>query len=388
MIYDERQLLQSIREMLSVDFVSIANVLEYNRNLLAYSCASGNQNQHFKKIVLEKGHGIIGRAYQEERSIVFLLTEEDRKNPIMAHYPIILAENLKDVMAIPLWRNEHIQAVLVLGYRTNGRITEEFSLNVLGLLKKTFREYSIREEFYENMVTRRLEVDFQPVPIYELMNTPIAAARMEERKMIAMDLHDNVLQNVVGVKWLLNSVRQASGDRLEESVMEIEDYLDMIQKELRSFTGMLRTTLDEEKSLCSLMDDQIRMMRKFSDMDISFLQNIGERGFGKEVELSVLRISQEAIFNAFKYSKAGQIKVSLLYSGGIPTSESMTGSGGILTLMVEDQGVGFEMDKIEEQGEKYGFKDMEEWANMIRGTLMIDSKPGKGTKVCLLCRIS
>ena len=40
------------------------------------------------------------------------------------------------------------------------------------------------------------------------------------------------------------------------------------------------------------------------------------------------------------------------------------------------------------KGEKYGFKDMKEWANMIRGTLMIDSKPGKGTKVCLLCRIS
>ena len=47
-----------------------------------------------------------------------------------------------------------------------------------------------------------------------------------------------------------------------------------------------------------------------------------------------------------------------MYSEGIPISESMTGSGGILTLMVEDQGVGFEMDKIEEQGEKYGFKDM------------------------------
>lgn len=373
---EEFPLLHMIRETLSVDFVAIANVLEDNKKLLTYTCASGNLNHHYQGIVLEKGRGLIGRVYQEEKSIILLLTEEDRKNPILVNYPIILAENLKNVMAVPLWKDACIKAIVVLGYRIDGDISEEFCQKALKLLKETFREYTVKEEKCEDMISHNLECTFEPVPIYELMSTPIANARQEERRLIARDLHDNVLQNVVGVKWLLNSVRHAETDKLADSVLEIEEYLDCIQEELRNFSVLLRTTVEEDRSLSKLLKDQIDMLKKISGMNISFHQNVEDKRFGNKTELSVLRISQEAIYNAYKYSGTDDIDVSLMY-----TEKDIPESLGLLTLTVEDRGTGFEWEKVKEKEGNMGINNMEEWADFSGGNLVIQSSPGKGTKI-------
>ena len=80
-------------------------------------------------------------------------------------------------------------------------------------------------------------------------------------------------------------------------------------------------------------------------------------------EISLYRISQEWINNALKYSDAKQISLSL------------TKDDDEIILMIEDDGVGFDVELLK-NGKGNGWKNMNARANLIKGDLEVDTNPG------------
>ena len=90
----------------------------------------------------------------------------------------------------------------------------------------------------------------------------------------------------------------------------------------------------------------------------------------QRLEVALYRLVQEAVANVIKHSYARECTVSL------------TGSNGAVETVVEDDGRGFDPDKISRAGEEHlGIVGMQERVRSLGGQFAIDSQPGGGTRV-------
>jgi signal transduction histidine kinase len=88
-----------------------------------------------------------------------------------------------------------------------------------------------------------------------------------------------------------------------------------------------------------------------------------------EIGLSLLRILQEALHNAAKYSGVKRVQVQLREERGD------------IHLRVKDSGKGFDVESAL-RGEGLGLTSMRERVRLVNGTITIDSDPTRGTTIC------
>ena len=195
----------------------------------------------------------------------------------------------------------------------------------------------------------------------------------KDRHVIAMELHDNIGQILTSLKIYLEI---------------IDDKLKPIDTELGSLTktaikranqaindlnntahGLMPSILDP-LGLVSSLRALLNEFREHTDTKIDFFnRNVGKR-FDREKELAIYRIVQEALNNIIKHAEAKNVHVSLLKKGNM------------LSLSVEDNGVGFDQDKamkITKGKGPLGLVIMRERAMQFDGELTIESFLGKGT---------
>ncbi|HPU49815.1 MAG TPA: ATP-binding protein, partial [Syntrophomonadaceae bacterium] len=80
---------------------------------------------------------------------------------------------------------------------------------------------------------------------------------------------------------------------------------------------------------------------------------------------------QEAITNVRKHAGVNKALVK------------MEDKGSLLTIVIKDEGCGFDLDKINQQRESYGILGMKERARLFGGELQILTQPGEGTQVII-----
>jgi signal transduction histidine kinase len=104
----------------------------------------------------------------------------------------------------------------------------------------------------------------------------------------------------------------------------------------------------------------------------SFQSNITSQGDPKQLSINQIRqlflIYREALSNIEKYALAGQVGAEFIWN------EST------LKFIISDDGRGFNLDSMQTSGH-YGLKFMHERAELLKGSLSIQSAPGKGTKI-------
>ena len=93
-----------------------------------------------------------------------------------------------------------------------------------------------------------------------------------------------------------------------------------------------------------------------------------EKRFHENIEISLYRVTQEALTNIIKYSKATKVGVQLYQLKNT------------LFLIIEDNGIGFD-SKITTKG--IGLKNIETRVNFINGKLNIDAEKGGGTVITI-----
>jgi signal transduction histidine kinase len=104
--------------------------------------------------------------------------------------------------------------------------------------------------------------------------------------------------------------------------------------------------------------------------NITFNTNFNGARLPKNIEIGMYRIAQEGIHNALKYAQADRIAVELV------TKKKY------IHLIIADNGKGFLYGQEEENGIAHlGINNMQERSHMINGSMKIDSRPGKGTRI-------
>ena len=295
--------LRQLKERFGFEFVSLAMVLEAGRPLLTWVYATGNMNTRYRRIMLEPGKGIAGEVYKTGRALIIQNGHAELPEKERVKYPIMLAEGLVSVLAFPMWREERVQGVLLLAFREANLITEDLIDEVAAYITPSFCDYDVHPTTYDQVIRVGEESEIEAVPVYDLVNYQILRAQEEERRRIARDLHDSVVQELIGIQMLLRSIKyQPDLKSVLDLVDQADTRMNQIQNELRSIATSLRpVSLDDLGLVASFRSFFVRI-KESHDVTVSFIENIKEKRFAREQEIVFYRVCQEAVLNACKYS--------------------------------------------------------------------------------------
>ena len=187
----------------------------------------------------------------------------------------------------------------------------------------------------------------------------VIQAQEEERKRIAKDLHDGIVQQLGGLKLGLQNVFKSKSE--EES--KLIKVLDDSAQELRVLSHKMMPKSLSELGLIPALEDMLSNTLGNTNIEYDF-ENFGIKDRLKEnIEISLYRITQELIQNVIKHSGATKANVQLFKAGSD------------IVLIVEDNGMGIK--KSESSG--IGLMNISSRLDTINGNVNFEPSPESGT---------
>ncbi|MGI5921540.1 MAG: sensor histidine kinase [Syntrophomonadaceae bacterium] len=203
----------------------------------------------------------------------------------------------------------------------------------------------------------------------------ILQSQESERRKIARELHDGPSQSLASALIRLELVDRLDPKDQEQIKKENECIKDMCRESLSDIRRImfdLRPTLVHDKGLAYTLKEF------FSDYEVKYNFNIEFVVFGRikkydlSLEMALFRLVQEAITNVRKHAGTNRVLVKL------------EDNDGLLTLVVKDEGTGFDPDGVAQAGtESYGILGMKERVQLLGGEIEIISAKGMGTQVII-----
>lgn len=203
-------------------------------------------------------------------------------------------------------------------------------------------------------------------------------ARRAERQRIAADFHDGPLQDCIGLVMRLDLARKRLERDPSQAPRELEELHQLAQsrvQEMRAFLRNIRPLEVERTGLVVALEQTVRDFQKNSPIVASFRHTGQADGIPTEKSHEVVQLVREALHNVQKHAQATRAAVTLAQSQDW------------LELSVEDNGRGlsfsgsFDLEELETLG--LGPKSIMRRVRSLGGDLVLDSRPGRGTRLRL-----
>lgn len=196
-------------------------------------------------------------------------------------------------------------------------------------------------------------------------------ASADERRRIAGDLHDGVVQDLAGLSYSLSAAADGPGAQAAPGLRRaLRDGASGMRDSMRSIRSLLVEIHPPNLHATGLEAALADLLAPLSARGIEArLEAQGDLEPGREAELLLFRAAGEAIRNVQRHSEAHHVSVRV------------SGANGLVRLTVGDDGTGFapaERERRRAEGH-VGLSLLEELAASAGGTLEIQSTPGRGT---------
>jgi signal transduction histidine kinase len=258
-----------------------------------------------------------------------------------------------------------IELTILPTYDASGEVTELLMLGADLTLRK-MAEQNLNQKTRAEIEKKINQQKYRSVLILE--------GQEEERKRIAMDIHDGIGQMLTSLKFQIESIDLSQVEEAMGKLVELRQLTKELIKEVRKVTFNLKPTVLGDYGLEAALKVFTKEIGKLIDIKLTFKTEEIPR-LPQKVENNIFRIIQEAINNAIKYSEAEVIEINL------QQNEQE------LIILVKDEGKGFNEKLVESRSANIesgrGFFNMYERTEYINGNLEINSLPGKGTSVTL-----
>jgi len=208
----------------------------------------------------------------------------------------------------------------------------------------------------------------------KIISRKIIENQEKEQTRIAKDIHDGIGQMLTGLKFNIESIDLKKNEETAEKVEQLKIRTADIIQGVRTATFNLTPPELSDYGITSALSKLTHELSRLTEQNITFFNKSDfDLRLDPTSEINIYRIVQEAINNAIKYAQASYIIITLSHSDNI------------LSITIDDDGIGFIPQK-EEHKKEYGgmgMMFMQERIKYVKGRIFINSMPDKGTRITL-----
>jgi len=339
-------------------------LLDEKSKTLSYRVHRGFSERYVQGVAnLPLGEGIAGLVAQQGETLVVADMSQDSR---VSRRAAVAEEGIKAFVAVPLKSKEKIVGVLNI----TSQEARQFSRQEVDLLTAMGHQLGIA---IENAELYR-ELQFKEQIRTELLRR-IISAQEDERRRVARELHDVTSQALatLGIRLeALTAARGPNGKDVEAILEEMKSLLATTSKDVHELIYNLRPSLLDDLGLPAALRSCARNSLEAAGVEVHLEVAGPENRLPPQVEITIFRIAQEAITNIASHAHAQSAYISLEFK-----------EKGV-AVQIEDDGIGFDLSQVLQLAsvkESVGLRGMEERAQLLGGTLSIDTKPGSGTRV-------
>ncbi len=196
-----------------------------------------------------------------------------------------------------------------------------------------------------------------------ILNT-VLRTEEKERQRFSKDLHDGLGPLLSSAKMSVSALSEGELSAKNQEIIRNARYvIDEAIRSLREISVNLSPHVLNDFGLARAVSNFINKL-PHNDMHIIFRTNLKSERFDTDVEVILYRVLCEFINNSLKHSGASLIEIELTYQEGV------------LRIHYRDNGCGFEVEKVADQG--MGFSNISSRISSLKGGLSITSRPGAG----------
>jgi len=306
-----------------------------------------------------------GHEQADRQSLTDRMVSIDQMQPYLSQFPKIFGD--KPQYCYLLLGTQDAIGFIAAGERRGG---EPFDLMETRQLVLLLNQFQI---LIENILL--LETVQNTSQQMRLSGQRMLQMRENERKRIARDMHDNIIQAITGFRYQLNELYDADLLAIsDEEADDLQHSLMTITQDIRDICFNLRPPALDATGLHSAVVSLVESYHAREALIID-VQIIGEdivNQLSDEIAICLYRVLQETLFNAYQHARSREVLVAL------------SAQEDIVRLVVKDSGVGFSVPERIDQlvsGGHFGLLGAQEFLEVVNGEFRVFSEPGKGATI-------
>jgi len=267
------------------------------------------------------------------------------------------------------------KAVAFGGTDEIGMLSSSFEVMRIKLADSLEELHNYNLELEKKVADRTQQISDNRKKIKDLLRKVITTQE-EERKRIAREFHDVIMQDLAASLIQIDLIRQypqnLTTEKIDEIKKIIEKNIDDVYRIIKNLRPTILDDLGFEAAVRWLLDHHLET--KGINCFVTIKNNIDNLNFDPQVEIELFRIIQESLINIAKHSRAENVFVI------------MENKGDNFFVDIEDDGLGFDTASVFQDRDSprgLGLLGMKERASFLNWDLKIYSGPGEGTRVSL-----
>jgi signal transduction histidine kinase len=254
---------------------------------------------------------------------------------------------------------------------------QQLNLQLESRVQKRTAELQTVNQSLRDEIAERLKVEdalHESRKRLQILSQRLVDVQEEERRAIARELHDRVGQSLSALNINLvildnqisDHVAQPIRSRLDDSMHLVSETIALV----RDVMSDLRPPVLDDYGLEAALLSQVNAFKTRYGIDVQFEKPARPiPRLGASIEMTFLRIAQEALINVARHAKADRATLSLRQADEV------------VHLIVQDNGAGIKSWQDANRPGSHGLTIMRERAEAFGGDLKVSSVPGEGTKV-------
>ncbi len=340
---------QAARTLINARYAALG-VHDGHGYLSRFITAGVDSQTHPKIGHLPVGLGLLGHFLHQGQA---LIVNDITKHPLAAgfpqHHPL-----MKSLLGVPIFSKGELIGALYLTDKQDGSEFTDIDRQLIEMLALHAAIAIENAHLYEK--TQRLAI-------------------LEERERFARDLHDGIIQSIYGVGLTLDNAKALLPSKDDAARAQIDislKSLAVVINDLRNYIFDLRPQALKSKGLYARLEGLVKELKVNTLLPIHVQIDPDINSHVTDLQASHLfHIAHEALSNAARHARPKKIGVSL------------TRQDDVITLEVEDDGIGFAPPETIVHGH-HGLANMQKRASILNADIQIETAPNQGTHLTLI----
>ncbi len=344
-----------LREFIAREVPQVQIIFLFGMDQSLYCATSRGLTLQDKRVRLLAHQGILNHVLQNAET---RLTNDPGSDPELGQ--LVAMHHCRQAIAVPLRAGFESYGVVVMASPEPNTYPPDFRDLLEAVCNQAVMALQ-NARLYQNLMEEKER---------------LVAVQEDARKKLARDLHDGPTQTIAAIAMRLNFIRllvNKDPDKAIDELKQLEELARHTTKEIRQMLFTLRPLILETQGLGPALEQYVQKLGETERTPVQLEIETGVDGYlSKEAQGALFYIVEEAITNARKHSQAKNFWIRLYKRGMSVICE------------VQDNGKGFNVAAVEAsyaERSSLGMMNLRERAALAGGKTVIQSEPGKGTKI-------